>query len=304
VEEIEMKTRFVATIAIASALVVTVSASASAAVPKEAWYWTMAVSPAHADVLVLGTSNGLYRSADGGKTWRKVGPAGFNATSVVNSGSRMVAAGVAKPASAIPVLNEQGRFAVAPGRGMFLVSTNEGSTWSALSPTGLPAVGVQALAVDPVSPSTLLAVVRGGALYRSTDGGTSFRKLSPKVGGTGWAVAQTDGGQLVSGDMTTGSYVSADGKSWSKTGFADSRGSKMVMEFAPQPGDPGHILMSAYGVESSSDGGKTWQPVLRSKVMFGPTAWAPGDAKIAYAVGFDRSLWRSDDGGVTWKKVS
>jgi photosystem II stability/assembly factor-like uncharacterized protein len=104
--------------------------------------------------------------------------------------------------------------------------------------------------------------------------------------------------------MTTGSYVSADGKSWTRTPFTDSRGSKMAMEYAVQPGDPAHVLMSAYGVESSNDGGKTWQPVLHSKVMFGPTAWAPGDAKVAYAVGFDRSLWRSGDGGATWRKVS
>jgi photosystem II stability/assembly factor-like uncharacterized protein len=299
-----MRSRFVVAVAVTVLAAAAVASARAVPVPKAAWYWTMAVAPAHSDVLVLGTSNGLYRSADGGKTWRTVGQRDFNATSVVNSGSTMVAAGVAKPAHAIAVLNEQGRFAVAPGHGMFLVSKDDGNTWSALSPTGLPAVAVQALAVDPASPSTLLAVVRGGALYRSTDGGTSFQKLSPKVGGTGWAVAQTDGGLLVSGDMTTGSYVSADGKSWSRTGFADSRGSKMVMEFAPQPGDPAHILMSAYGVESSSDGGKSWRPVLHSKVMFGPTAWAPGDAKVAYAVGFDRSLWRSDDGGATWKKVS
>jgi hypothetical protein len=38
--------------------------------------------------------------------------------------------------------------------------------------------------------------------------------------------------------------------------------------------------------------------------MFGPTAWAPSDARRAYAVGFDRSLWTSDDAGETWKKVS
>jgi len=299
-----MRSRLITAISASVVALAAVGSATAAPVPKEAWYWTMAVSPALSDVLVLGTSSGLYRSTDGGKAWRTVGPRDFNATSVVNSGSRMVAAGVAKPPHAIAVLNEQGRFAVAPGHGMFLVSTDEGDTWSTLSPAGLPAVAVQALAVDPANPTTLLAVLRGGALYRSTDGGKSFRKLSPKVGGTGWAVAQTDGGRLVSGDMTTGSYVSSGGKSWNNTGFADSRGSKMVMEYAPQPGDPAHILMSAYGVESSSDGGKTWRSVLHSKVMFGPTAWAPGDAKVAYAVGFDRSLWRSDDGGATWKKVS
>jgi photosystem II stability/assembly factor-like uncharacterized protein len=216
----------------------------------------------------------------------------------------MLAAGSAQPASSEAVLNQQGRFAVAPGKRSFFASADDGRTWRELQPAGLPAAAVQALAVDPASPASVIAVVRGGALYRSTDNGRTFRPFAPKVGGTGWAVAVTQGGQLVSGDMTTGSYVSANGKRWQRTGFKDSRGSRMAMEYAVQPGDSSHVLMSAYGVESSSDGGKTWHPVLRSKVMFGPAAWAPSDARRAYAVGFDRSLWTSDDAGTTWKKVS
>ena len=37
--------------------------------------------------------------------------------------------------------------------------------------------------------------------------------------------------------------------------------------------------------------------------MFGPIAFAPSAADTAYAVGFDNSLWRTDDAGKTWKKV-
>ena len=37
--------------------------------------------------------------------------------------------------------------------------------------------------------------------------------------------------------------------------------------------------------------------------MFGPVAFARvGD--VAYAVGFDHSLWRTDDGGKTWTNVA
>jgi photosystem II stability/assembly factor-like uncharacterized protein len=53
----------------------------------------------------------------------------------------------------------------------------------------------------------------------------------------------------------------------------------------------------------STDGGRTWRIVLRSKEMFGPIAWAPSSPDVAYAVGFERTLWRTDDGGKTWKKV-
>jgi hypothetical protein len=63
----------------------------------------------------------------------------------------------------------------------------------------------------------VIAVIRGGALYRSTDNGRTFRSFAPKVGGTGWALAVTQGGELVSGDMTTGSYLSANGKRWQHT---------------------------------------------------------------------------------------
>jgi photosystem II stability/assembly factor-like uncharacterized protein len=62
--------------------------------------------------------------------------------------------------------------------------------------------------------------------------------------------------------------------------------------------------MTSRGVEESTDGGKTWHVKLKSDVMFGPVSWAPTTPDVAYAVGFDQSLWRSDDGGESWKKVS
>jgi hypothetical protein len=38
--------------------------------------------------------------------------------------------------------------------------------------------------------------------------------------------------------------------------------------------------------------------------MFGPVAWAPSTSDVAYAVGFDRSVWRSADGAKSWTKVT
>jgi photosystem II stability/assembly factor-like uncharacterized protein len=38
--------------------------------------------------------------------------------------------------------------------------------------------------------------------------------------------------------------------------------------------------------------------------MFGPVAWAPSKTSVAYAIGFDRSLWRSDDKGESWTRVA
>ena len=102
--------------------------------------------------------------------------------------------------------------------------------------------------------------------------------------------------------MDSGSHMSSNAKSWTKTPFTDSNGGRMVMEYAVQPGSK-RILMSSDGIMASDDGGKTWRLAMKSTVMFGPIAFAPSAADTAYAIGFDDSLWRSDDAGKTWKKV-
>jgi len=282
---------------------VTVGAVGSAsAVPYAAWYWTMIVAPSDPNLLVLGTNSGLFRSTDGGKSWQPTGPKNVNTTSIVQAGNSIFAAGVPGPN---PVVRKGAGRTAPDGRGVFSVSADEGKTWQSLHPTGLPSTTVQALAVDPASNGTAVyALLNDGKLYRSADGGHSFQLVSSKVGIPPWALAVTDGGQLVGGDMDSGSFRSANGKAWQRAPFTDARGGRMVMEYAVAPGEAKKVLMTSVGIELSTDAGKTWQSALKSKVMFGPVAYAPSDGNVAYAIGFDRSLWRSNDGGKTWKKLS
>ena len=104
--------------------------------------------------------------------------------------------------------------------------------------------------------------------------------------------------------MDAGPHTSTNALAWQPTAYTDARGGHMVMEYAVQPSDAARILMTSIGVELSSDGGKTWHPALKSSVMFGPVAWAASKPEIAYAVGFDSSIWRTADGGTTWAEVS
>jgi photosystem II stability/assembly factor-like uncharacterized protein len=283
----------------------TASATGTGGVPSSLWYWTMAVSPSDPDVLVVGSASGLYRSADGGKTWAPTGPKSFNATSVLQLGSLLLAGGghLGQLSSAI-VRNGATRLA-ASGPAVLLSSSDGGKTWKALHPKGLPNVTIQSLALGTgASSSTIWAVLTNGKLYRSTDQARSFGLVSPKLGIPPWAIAVTGSGGFVGGDMDTGAYESANATKWKRTRYADTRGGKMVMEYAVQPTDSTRVLMSAFGVEISTDGGKTWHPALKSSVMFGPVAWAASATDTAYAVGFDSSVWRTDDAGKTWKKVS
>lgn len=290
--------------AVTTALAALTSATASAAVPKARWYWTMAVSPTSPTVLVLGTNTGLYRSVNGGKSWHTTGPTNLNATSLVRAGSTIFAGGVVESPTGPPTLTVHGQYIVPTGKGVLEASRDGASSWQLLHPSGLPGLAVQALATDPASPKSLYAELKDGALYSSSDGGHSFTLVTHKVGGTPWALAITQPGHLVAGDMTTGNFLSEDANHWLDTGFTDPLKSKMVMEYAVQPNDTSHVLMSSYGVVTSSDGGKTWKSSLDSKVMFGPVGWAASTPSVAYAVGFDSSLWRTNDAGKSWTKVA
>jgi photosystem II stability/assembly factor-like uncharacterized protein len=280
------------------------TAASATTAPSVSWYWTMAVSPTSPNVLILGTSGGLYRSADGGKTWQPTGPKGVDATSVVDAGTTIYMGGARAEAAGSPVIRQGGSRVAADGPSVLAESTDGGSSWSLIHPSGLPDIAVQALAVDPGEPATLYALLNSGTLYRSNDGARSFELVRPKLGVSPWALAVTRGNHFVAGDMDSGSHLSPNGTSWQATPFMDSSGGRMVMEYAVEPGKPNLVLMSSIGVEISANAGKTWQTALKSTVMFGPVAWAPTAPGSAYAVGFDGSVWHSADGGATWSKVS
>ena len=274
-----------------------------AAVPSSLWYWTMAVSPTDPNALVVGTANGLYRSTDGGKTWTPTGPKNFNATSVVQVGSSLYAGGAHATPTTSPVVKTGATRAATSGAAVFAVSTDGGQTWKVQHPAGLPNAAVQAFAVDPANNQNFYAVLTSGKVYLSSNGAKSFKLSSPKIGIPPWAVAIMKGGQFAGGDMDTGPYLSSNGTTWKKTTFTDSRGTKMVMEYAVDPTDTTKVLMSSFGIEISTDSGKTWHTALKSSTMFGPIAYSASKPDVAYAIGFDSTIWRSDDGGKSWTQV-
>lgn len=253
------------------------SPAAQGGLPPASDYHSLLVDPDDPNGLLLGTHDGLYRSNDGGSTWSFDDLAGQDAMNLAQPTSSTV---------------------WAAGHDVLARSTDGGSTWSDVSPSGLPGLDVHGFAVDPQSPKRVFAAIAGAGLFRSTDEGETFKQVSAQVGPNVMALAVAADGRVLAGDMRQGLLTSADdGKTWSRVHQAP------VMGLAVEPGGANRVLAGGPGVLLSTDGAKSWRQVLDVPDGVGPVAWSPSDPDVAFAVGFDRVLYRTGDGGETWAPV-
>jgi photosystem II stability/assembly factor-like uncharacterized protein len=251
--------------------------SSAAGLPNTPDYHSLSVSAASPANILLGTHSGLYRSTDGGRTWA------FEAL------QNRDAMNLARPG---------GQTLWTAGHDVLAKSADGGETWVDVDPRGLPTLDVHGFAVDPRDSRTLYAAVAGRGLYRSTDNGVSFAGISRDVGGAVMALVVTRSGEILAGDMQKGLLASRDGgATWRRVLDAQ------LMGLAVNPRDPKRLLAAGPGVILSTNGGRTWRKRLAIAEGAGPVAWSPSNPSIAYAVGFDRTLYRSSDSGQSWRAV-
>ena len=199
---------------------------------------------------------------------------------------------------AMNLARPSGRTIWLAGHQVFKKSTDGGASWTDVGPTGLPGLDIHGFTVDRRHTRTLYAAVAGKGLYRSRDGGRSFQLVSGDVGGNVMALAVLPDGRILAGDMQQGLLVSRDGgRSWQQAFGAQ------VLGLAVNPVDPSRLLATGGGIALSTDTGRTWRSVLDLPDGAGPVAWSKTDPKLAYVVGFDRTLYRSTDGGESWHAV-
>jgi photosystem II stability/assembly factor-like uncharacterized protein len=264
--------------AVAAAVALVVAAPpASAALPETPDHHALLVDPADARTLLLGTHDGVFRSADGGRTWKLLGLRGQDAMILARAGGRTV---------------------WAAGHMVLARSADGGATWRDVRPRGLPGLDIHAFAVHPRAPGMLYAAVAGQGLYRSTDGGRRFVRASARVGGAVMALAVLPDGRLLAADMEEGLLESRDrGVTWRQLLRAQ------LMGLAVHPRDARRVLATTRGIALSTDGGARWRLVLELEQGAGPVAWSASAPRTAYVVGFDRRLYRSTDGGQSWQPV-
>ncbi len=211
---------------------------------------------------------GVYKTSDGGKTWRKVlgGPnpsTGCGGLSASRQDPNTIFA------STWDVRRQGWTFrSGGPGSGVFK-STDGGEHWTELTDAnskGLPAKpwGRIALAVAPGKPNVIYAMVesKNSALYRSDDAGQSWTRL--------------DASQFMV---------------WRPFYFAN-----LIVD----PKDENKVFKPDLGLLLSVNGGKSFSFVANAHGDFHDVWIDPTNPNIVFA-GDDGGLWRSEDGGTRWK---
>jgi photosystem II stability/assembly factor-like uncharacterized protein len=191
--------------------------------------------------------------------------------------------------------------------------------WS--TPTGPP--GFSAGVVLHSTRPGALYLYAGGRVYRSTDGGRSWKSGSPIALKLDALTVDPRHGSILYAGTNDGVLKSTDaGRTWRRTGlrppagpsrfYADSEG--WVYSIAVDPADSRNVYAITRGLETrvlsrSRDAGATWHTVRRSTRGTVTEINATGSG-ILYAAGLSSGLnpnpagvLRSTDGGTTWRGV-
>lgn len=188
------------------------------------------------------------------------------------------------------------RWYVAVGSGGVWKTENAGTTWTPVF-DDQPSYSIGDVALDPTSPDVVWVgtgenvsgrhVAWGSGIYRSRDGGATWELMGlPRSEHIGKILVHPDNGDVV--------LVAAEGPLWSPGGER--------------------------GVYRTTDGGATWEAVLSVDEHTGATdlEFDPSDPDVVYAATFQRrrhvwgymaggpgsGIWKSTDGGVTWREVT
>ncbi|MFN2450428.1 MAG: WD40/YVTN/BNR-like repeat-containing protein [Candidatus Baltobacteraceae bacterium] len=228
---------------------------------------------------------GVWRTTNAGGTWspvfdqQDVQSIGAIAIDPVNPQTVWVGTGEGAP-----------RNDVIQGDGVYRTD-DAGKTWHhALS---LHNALVAKIVIDPKDPMNVLVGVLGDpfaasvdrGIYRSSDGGRTWKKtlyISPRTGVSDMSAADGEPGVVYAGMWE-----------YRRTGWSSESGG------------------TGGGLYKSADFGATWQRLSGGGLPTGATgrigvAVAPSNAKRIFALIESKQglLWRSDDGGVSWKMIS
>jgi photosystem II stability/assembly factor-like uncharacterized protein len=263
----------------------------------------------------VGYGDGVYRSDDGGKTWKNMGL----------KQSEHIGRIVVDPRdSNIIYVAAQGPL-WGPGgdRGLFK-TTDGGKSWKKVLSSS-ENTGVTDVVLDPRKPDTLLAaayqrrrhvwtLIDGGpesALYKSTDAGNTWTKLksglpTEDLGRIGLAMAPANPdivyAIIEATDKKGGIFRSIDlGATWERRNEFDQQ-AQYYAHVVVDPKNPDRIYVMNVHIMVSDDGGKTLQRLgSKFKHVDNHEIWIDPKDTNYYLVGCDGGVYESFDRGANWR---
>ncbi|MGC2695732.1 MAG: glycosyl hydrolase [Candidatus Angelobacter sp.] len=246
----------------------------------------IAVAPSDPNVIYAGTGeacirgdiidgNGMYKSIDAGKTWTY---AGLRETRAIGR----VAVNPKNPDIAfVAALGHP--FGANPERGIYR-TTDGGKNWTRVLYKDDHSGGID-LALDPVNPNVIFASLwqagrtpwgmdsggPGSGLYRSTDGGTTWKRLTghgfPEgtLGRIGVAVAYSGNRVWALVEADKGGLFRSDdgGDNWTLTN-SDRQYRQRAFYYThvfAEPRNPDGVYVLNTGMYRSNDGGRSFRPI-------------------------------------------
>lgn len=255
----------------------------------------VAIAPSDPDIVWLGTGehnnqrsahwgDGVYKSVDGGATWKNMG-----INKIFHTGRIAIHP---KNPDIVFVAAMGGMFTPGGDKGVYK-STDGGKTWEVVLKGANETTGFIDIAIDPSNPNVIYAAAMdrirrpwdyrdygpGAGIFKSTDGGRNWKRL--------------EGGLPVHDKV-------------GRIGIAIFPGNtKRIYATIDVPSAPPDGQVSGVHVYRTEDGGNKWERVSQNRVQgsyyYGQIRVDPKNGDRVYVLGV--LLTRSDDGGKTYQVV-
>jgi photosystem II stability/assembly factor-like uncharacterized protein len=248
---------------------------------------SLAISPAHAEVIAAGTSKGVFLTADAGATWQRI-------SSETDVEMQDITALAFDPA------DTQTLYAGTPH--LPWKTTDGGASWHSVSTGLVDDSDIFSIRVDPSRPQLVFASACSG-IYRSDNAGQAWVKLHgiPGTHRRTHIISEDPlNSDTIYAGTTLGLFKSPDGgKTWRHLSF------EQVNWMVFDPANPRTLYLATEdaGVLKSTDSGETFRPVNAGFANH-RLSQITSDGKRLYASstyeGLYGGVFVSNDGGLEW----
>ncbi len=266
----------------------------------------------------VGYGDGVYKSVDGGKSWRNMGLEGSEHISMIrihpeDSNTVFVAAQG-------PLWNSGGE------RGLYK-TTDGGETWERILDID-EHTGINEFVIDADNPDVIVATSYqrqrrvwtlinggpGGGIHKTTDGGNTWRKLSGglpggDLGRIGLTAAPSNPDMLYAiieaDEKGRGVYRSTNfGESWEKRSGRATSSAQYYNELFVDPLNSDRVYSIDTFTAKSEDGGKTWEQIsFVNRHVDDHAIWIDPNNTAHIYIGGDGGVYESWDRGQTWRHM-